>query len=102
MLARRVLVRTPAEMRSILSANPFPEKEPAKIAAAFLCEPLPKDLKKNVAAPGGELAQPGKREIYFYYPDRMGWSKLKLPLSEAAATVRNINSVSKLVAPTGS
>lgn len=97
-----VMVRTPGEMRSILSHNPFPGKEPAKVAVAFLCEPAPKDLKKNVVAPGGEQVQPGKREIYVYYPDGMGRSKLKLPLKGAAATVRNINTVSKLVALTES
>ena len=95
-----VMVRTPSEMRSILSANPFPGKEPAKIAVAFLCEPPPKDLAKNVIAPGGDQVRPGKREIYVYYPDGMGRSKLKLPLKGAAATVRNINTVSKLVALT--
>jgi uncharacterized protein (DUF1697 family) len=97
-----VMVRTPAEMRLILSDNPFPGKEPAKVAVAFLCELAPKDLTKNVVAPGGEQVQPGKREIYIYYPDGMGRSKLKLPLNGAAATFRNINTVSKLVALTES
>ena len=95
-----VMVRTPAEMRSILSKNPFPGKEPAKVAVAFLCEPPPKDFMKNVLAPGGEQVKPGKREIYIYYPDGQGRSKLKLPLEGAAATVRNINTVAKLVALT--
>jgi uncharacterized protein (DUF1697 family) len=39
----------------------------------------------------------GRREIYVYYPDGMGRSKLKLPLGGAASTVRNINTVMKLV-----
>ena len=94
------MVRTPAEMRSILNKNPFPNKEPARVAVAFLCEPPPKDLMKNVVAPGGEQVKPGKREVYVYYPDGMGRSKLKLPLNGAAATVRNINTVTKLVALT--
>jgi uncharacterized protein (DUF1697 family) len=97
-----VMVRTPAEMRSILSENPFPGKDPAKVAVSFLCEPPPKGLMKNAVAPGGEQLKPGKREIYIYYPDGMGRSKLKLPLKGAAATVRNINTVAKLVALTDS
>jgi uncharacterized protein (DUF1697 family) len=95
-----VMVRTSAEMCSILSGNPFPKMEPAKVAVAFLHEPPPKDLTKNLVAPGGERVQAGRREVYVYYPDGMGRSKLKLPLHGAAATVRNINTVAKLVALT--
>ena len=40
----------------------------------------------------------GGREIYVYYPDGMGRSKLNLPLSDPAVTVRNMNTVGKLVA----
>jgi len=67
---------------------------------AFLCEPPPRDLAKTVVAPGGEKVHAGKREVYVYYPNGMGQSKLKLPLDGAAATIRNINTVSKLVALT--
>ncbi|HEX4169597.1 MAG TPA: DUF1697 domain-containing protein [Bryobacteraceae bacterium] len=95
-----VMVRTHDEMRAVLKGNPFPGKEPAKVAVAFLVGPTPKDLMKKVVAPGGEQVRPGKREIYVYYPDGMGRSKLKLPLNGAAATVRNINTVAKLVALT--
>ncbi len=84
-------------MRLILSANPFQREEPAKVGVTFLGEPPPKDLAKNAVAPGGEKVQPGTREIYVYYPNGMGQSKLKLPLNGAAATVRNINTVAKLV-----
>ena len=97
-----VMVRTSAEMRSILGENPFPEKESAKVAVVFLHEPPPKSLMKDVVAPGGEQVKPGKREIYVYYPEGMGRSKLKLPLPGASATVRNINTVSRLVALTSS
>jgi uncharacterized protein (DUF1697 family) len=97
-----VMVRTPAEMRSILSKNPFPDQEPAKVAVTFLNAPPAKNLMKAIVAPGGEQVRPGKREIYVYYPDGMGRSKLKLPLEGALATIRNINTVAKLVAMTGS
>jgi uncharacterized protein (DUF1697 family) len=97
-----VMVRTPAELRLILSHNPFQSQEPAKVGVAFLSEPPPRGLTKNVVAAGGEQVRPGKREIYVYYPDGMGRSKLKLPLNGAATTVRNINTVAKLVAMTGS
>lgn len=93
-----VMVRTPAEMKSILAANPFPHHEPAKVTVAFLCDPPPHDLMQNLVTPGGEQVRPGKREIYTYYPEGMGRSKLKLPLKGVEATVRNINTVGRLVA----
>lgn len=96
-----VMVRTAAEMRAVLAGNPFPEMQPSKVAVAFLHAPPPKDLVKKAVTPGGEEVKPGKREIYVYYPDGMGRSKLKLPLNGAPATVRNINTVAKLVAMTG-
>ena len=94
------MVRTAEEMRLVLSHNPFPDQEPAKVAVAFLGEPPPQDLMQNVIAPGDERVQRGRREVYVYYPNGMGRSKLKLPLNGAPATVRNINTVAKLVAMT--
>ena len=95
-----VMVRTAEEMRLVLSHNPFPDQEPAKVAVAFLGELLPQDLMQNVIAPGDERVQRGRREVYVYYPNGMGRSKLKLPLNGAPATVRNINTVARLVAMT--
>jgi uncharacterized protein (DUF1697 family) len=92
------MVRTSDEMRLILKRNPFAHRQPAKVAVAFLHEPPPRDLLKYVVAPGGEQVQPGRREIYIYYPEGMGRSKLKLPLNSACLTSRNINTVAKLVA----
>ena len=91
-----VMVRTPGELRSILEANPFPDREPAKVAVAFLAGRAPAEAL-NLRGPGGEEVRGGQREIYVYYPDGMGRSKLKLPLGGAATTVRNINTVAKLV-----
>ena len=51
----------------------------------------------NACRSGGEQVKPGKREIYIYYPDGMGRSKLKLPLIGAAVTIRNMNTIAKLV-----
>lgn len=95
-----VMVRTSEEMRLVLRRNPFSDQESAKVGVAFLCGRPPKDLMKNVIAPDGEQVHPGNREIYVYYPDGMGRSKLKLPLNGASATVRNINTVAKLAAIT--
>ncbi len=96
-----VMVRTPAEMRAILDANPFPDKEPAKIAVVFLTSALPVEELQGLAGPAGEQVRAGSRELYVYYPEGMGRSKLKLPLGGTPATIRNMNTVAKLIALAG-
>jgi uncharacterized protein (DUF1697 family) len=96
-----VMVRTPAEMRAVLDANPFRDKEPSKVLVAFLDGPMPADALAGIATPGGEQVRPGKREIFIYYPDGMGRSRFRPPLRGASVTMRNINTVAKLVALSG-
>ena len=93
-----VILRDLDELKAVLGANPFQEREPAKIIVAFSSAPVDKKLFKAIAAPGGEQVIPGRQEIYIYYPDGMGQSKLKLPKTDSVSTARNINTVGKLVA----
>jgi uncharacterized protein (DUF1697 family) len=95
-----VFVRTAAELRGVLQANPFLEQSPAKVSVFFLSAPVATSWLNGVVTPGGEQVQIGRREIYVYYPDGMGRSKLKLPPLDGPATARNINTVTKLVAMT--
>ena len=44
-----------------------------------------------------EQIRTGKRELYIYYPQGMGQSKLVIPAA-ARGTARNMNTVAKLVA----
>jgi uncharacterized protein (DUF1697 family) len=92
-----VIVRDAADLRRVLEANPFPDAEPAKVAVAFCSAPVQKKVFDAVVAPGGEQIVAGREEVYIYYPDGMGRSKLKFPKTEGFATVRNINTVSRLV-----
>jgi len=93
-----VVVRTVAELESILKANPFPDAVPAKVAVLFTSSAVPPTFADNIVAPGGEQIHVGKREIYIHYPDGMGTSKLKLPRTATPSTARNINTVAKLLA----
>lgn len=97
-----VMIRTPAELRATLEANPFPDREPNRVAVFFLQGKPPVEQLHGLAGPAGEQVSPGRREVYVYYPEGMGRSKLKLPLDGAVATVRNINTVAKLTALTES
>jgi uncharacterized protein (DUF1697 family) len=93
-----IMVRPAAEMRRVLDANPFPAKDSSKVLVAFLDGTMPPDPLAGMVFPGGEQVCVGKREIYIFYPDGMGQSRFRLPLRGVAVTMRNINTVRKLVA----
>lgn len=93
-----VILRDAAELRQVLKANPFPDAHPSRVAVAFCSAPVPKKIFAAVVIPAHEQIVVGHQEFYVHYPDGMGQSKLKFP--KVVATVRNINTVTKLVAMT--
>ena len=93
-----VVLRDASELRHVLEANPFREFEPSKVTVAFCTMPVDKKAFANVVGPGGEQVVVASQEIYVYYPDGMGRSKLKMPKTDCVWTVRNINTVTKLLA----
>ncbi len=93
-----VMVRTAAELRAVLDANPFPHAPNAKVAVVFGSDPVPDSLVAGIVAPDGEEVRAGRREIYVHYPNGMGRSKLKLPAALGPVTARNVNTVAKLLA----
>ena len=101
-----VILRTPAEMKRIISKNPFagrPALEPAKLLVYFLArdpgaEARAKMLKIET---GSEELHAGERELYIYFTDGMARPKLSLAAVDRAlktpATGRNWNTVTKLL-----
>lgn len=90
-----VFVRTATELQAVLRANPFPGKDGAKVGILFQADKVDKSVLKEIVAPGGEAVRIGRREIYVYYPRGMGRSNIKLP--KVPGTMRNVNTVAKLV-----
>jgi uncharacterized protein (DUF1697 family) len=101
-----VILRTPADLRSIIARNPFAKRsgiEPNKLHVNFLsAEPAP-DARERIAqikVSREELHLDGL-ELYMYYPDGMGRSKLTPAVIERAlktsGTARNWNTVTKLL-----
>ena len=101
----QVIVRTLAELEETIANNPFQnslEKEPKSILALFLSSrpesAALEDLKKSYSGPE-EMYLIGQ-ELFIYYPDGMGRSKLTLPLIEkklkTVGTGRNWNTVLRL------
>ena len=93
----RAMLRSAAEIADVLRRNPFARQPPNRVIVAFLDEAAPPDALAAMVAPGGEAVQISGREVFVYYPDGQGRSKLKLPLL-ASGTGRNINTVAKLAA----
>src|SRR5262245_51972109 len=92
-----VVIRSASELRSVLEGNPFPKVEPARVGVYFVSERVNKRLLDEVVAPGGEEVRLGRREIFIHFPEGMGRTKLKLPAGLGAGTMRNINTVARLV-----
>ncbi|MBE0450337.1 MAG: hypothetical protein IBX70_05765 [Clostridia bacterium] len=80
-------------------SNPFPDGIPSQVGVMFFVDPLPEDFLEGVNLTGPEEVVLREREIFIHYPNGMGRSKLKIPLSHKG-TVRNISTVNKLLALT--
>lgn len=100
-----VILRSHAELENIVAGNPFPQHvdEPSKLAVAF-CDRAPTvSIEADAYAPD-EFTIKGK-DIYMWYPRGMGRSKLSVTFGQklgVTATVRNWNTVMKLLQMTGS
>jgi uncharacterized protein (DUF1697 family) len=101
-----VVVRSTAEMRDVIRRNPFAKRkevEPGKLLVTFLPQKLTKDISeqiRNLKPDPAEMYLDG-REIYTYFPDGAGRSKLFSGLSgrllKNQGTARNWNTVLKLL-----
>ena len=90
-----VLLRSAAEMAAVLKDNPFAKADPRLTHAFFLDQAPPADALEQVSGRAKEELRLGKREIYVFYPDGMGRSKLKIQAARQG-TARNMNTVAKL------
>ncbi len=95
-----VLVRTAGELADVLVRNPFASEPGERTGALFLDRPVAPDALARTTGMRNEQLRLGRREIYVFYPDGMGRSRLGIP-SASAGTMRNMNTISKLVALAG-
>jgi uncharacterized protein (DUF1697 family) len=104
-----VLVRTHRELSRVVKRNPLAMivNDPSRYLVAFLSErPGRKALAElEAAVAGGERVELHGRELYSWYPDGAGRSKLAAMLNAkklgVVVTARNWNTVTKLVELTG-
>jgi uncharacterized protein (DUF1697 family) len=90
-----VMVRTAAEMRRVLEANPFVDAAPNRTVAIFLDKAPPADCTDDARGLKNEEIRLGAREIFVHYGDGMADSKLVIPAAKAG-TARNMNTIAKL------
>ena len=101
-----VILRTVAEMREVVARNPFAKRrgiEPNKLLVTFLASDPGEEARERVRqmkCDPEELRIEG-RELYIYFPNGMGRSKLSLARLEktlkTSGTGRNWNSVTKIL-----
>jgi len=105
-LAADVMVRDLAQLKAVITANPFPKQakdEPNRLMAMFLTgEPQAGlEVLENVCV-AGEVTKPGPGCLYIHFPNGAGTSKLSNVVIErrlkVRGTSRNWNTVNKLAA----
>lgn len=90
-----VIVRTGRKMEAVRNSNPFPDAEPGKVGVLFLGSAPPPDTVETDKGQADEEIVLGHQEVFVHYPSGMGRTKLRL--AAADGTVRNLNTVRKLV-----
>lgn len=103
----KVIIRTRDQLQAVIADHPFSADqlaEPGKLLIAFLkSEPDAQQLEAlREAHTGSEIIHHRGSELYIYYPDSMGRSKLDNSFIErrlkTISTGRNWNTVNKLLA----
>jgi uncharacterized protein (DUF1697 family) len=101
-----VILRSAAELGAVVAANPFAKREdihPSKLLVMFLANHPTAEARANLSKikTDPEELVVGVQEVYIYFPNGMGQSKLPMALIEKTvkvpATGRNWNSVNKLL-----
>ena len=95
-----VIVRSVNEMADIVASNPFRDQPPQNTLTIFLDEAPSREALEGATGQAGEQMRLGKREIFVFYPDGQGRSRLKIPASQTG-TARNMNTVTKIVEMAG-
>jgi uncharacterized protein (DUF1697 family) len=101
-----VIVRTPSDLRKVIAGNPFAARrdiEPSKLLVTFLAKDPGAEARQSllkIKTDPEEIRVSG-RELYIYFPNGMGRSKLTGAAIENAlktpGTARNWNTVRKLL-----
>lgn len=103
-----VIHRTAEELKAVIAANPFGRRRdlhPAKLLVTFFADEPSAEARAAILAlkPDPEELHLIGRELYIYFPNGAGqsklqWSSLEKKLKAPPCTARNWNSVAKILA----
>jgi uncharacterized protein (DUF1697 family) len=86
-----IILRSAAEVRKVIASNPFadrPSLDPAKLLVLFLNERITAaelEALRHLDVPPDEVL-PCETEVYIYYPNGMGRSKLDAAIAKVLKT----------------
>ncbi len=100
-----VILRTPSDLRDVIARNPFAKRQgidASKLLVTFLSTTPSSEVRDEVlrVKTSGEEVRADGREVYIYFPDGMGRSKVWPAIEKAlkkSGTGRNWNTVTKLL-----
>jgi uncharacterized protein (DUF1697 family) len=100
-----VIVRTAGEMKEVVARNPFEMegRDASKLLVLFLASEIGSDVRSRLEAiptAAGEEVKAFGREVFIYYPEGMGRSKLSAAMDKVlrvSGTGRNWRTVTKLL-----
>lgn len=100
-----VILRKPADLKATIGQNPFAKRrrlEPSRLVVIFLAEAPGPEVREAILSikAGPEELRLAVRELYIYFPDGFGRSKLPVLLDKTlkkSGTARNWNTVTKLL-----
>ncbi len=102
-----VMVRTPAQLKTIIAKNPFLKKkgvDTARLAVTFLSGPAPRDAAAAISAipAGADEVHVAEMDLYLHCPSGFAETKLTNARIEKTlslrGTTRNWNTVNRLYA----
>lgn len=91
-----LIMRSPADLDAIIASNPFPDAPGNKVIVLLLNRDVAQDDIDSAKHLKDEQIRTGQREIFIYYPQGQGQSKLSLKSAQAEGTARNMNTILKM------
>jgi uncharacterized protein (DUF1697 family) len=92
-----ILLRTAAELRSVIASNPFPDAHPSRHLVYFHDTVPAADLIAQCRDRARERLELIGRELHVDYGEGIRFTKLKIP-GKMEHTARSINSVTRMAA----